>query len=247
MLAPVQRKNLSEQVFGQIRDEILAGRFVPGERLPAERVLCETMSVNRSSVREALKRLEQARLIEVRHGEGSVVLDFRITAGIELLADLVASSRTPARTGLRSVLEFRSLIMPEVARLAALRIDASELEGVDALVEALEACDIDDVGRFQELDFEFHHALARAGDNLAFLLILNSVRNIYHRVRDEFAAMFANAPTGSRRLYRKIAVALRDGKAATAERLCRKLIDDGNAALWGPGASDLPARRKASS
>jgi DNA-binding FadR family transcriptional regulator len=134
--------------------------------------------------------------------------------------------------GLRSVLEFRSLIMPEVARLAAKRITSAELEAVETLVEQIERCGPSEVHRFQDLDFEFHHTMARAGENLALLLILNSVRDIYRRMRDDFSAIFTEAPAGARRLYRAIAEALREGDEVAAERHCRRLMDDGNAALW---------------
>ena len=74
MLKPVARTNLSDQVFDQLRDKILAGEYEPGQRLPSERLLCESLEVNRSSVREALKRLEHVRLISTRQGGGSRVL-----------------------------------------------------------------------------------------------------------------------------------------------------------------------------
>ena len=63
MLKPVARTKLSDQVFTQLRDKILSSEYPPGERLPSERELCASLDVNRSSVREALKRLEHARLI----------------------------------------------------------------------------------------------------------------------------------------------------------------------------------------
>jgi GntR family transcriptional regulator, transcriptional repressor for pyruvate dehydrogenase complex len=89
MLKPVERQNLSNQVFEQLRDTILSEEYSPGERLPSERELCDILKINRSSVREALKRLEEARLIRIRHGEGSVVQDFRNNAGFDLLRHLV--------------------------------------------------------------------------------------------------------------------------------------------------------------
>ncbi len=228
-LIPVERRSLSDQVFSQIRDRILTGAYQAGQRLPAERTLSETLHVNRSSVREALKRLEQTNLIEIRHGEGSVVLDFRLTAGFELLRDLISPGAAPDPLAVRSMLEFRGLIGPEIARLAALRISDSELAEIEALVEAIEAAPETDTRQLQDLDFEFHYTMVRASENLALLLILNSVRGIYLRLRDSFAPMF---PSSSRPLYREIAGALREHDAEMAKQVCGKLIDDGNAAFW---------------
>src|SRR4030042_3447438 len=121
MLKPIDRSALSKQVFEQLKEEIIEKRYGPGEHLPPERELCEILKVNRSSVREALRRLEQARLIEVRQGEGCMVLDFRTNAGFDLLGDLIVLGGKINSLAIRSIFEFRSLICPEIARLEALR------------------------------------------------------------------------------------------------------------------------------
>ena len=89
MFKPVEKKSLADAVFEQLRDQIVSGRMEPGEALPAERVLSEQLDVNRGAVREALKRLEQARLISIRHGGATRVLDYRTNAGTDLLAELL--------------------------------------------------------------------------------------------------------------------------------------------------------------
>lgn len=76
MLKPVRRQSLSDAVFDQLRDRIVSGAMRAGDPLPAERALCEALGVNRGAVREALKRLAQARLVAVQHGGASRVLDF---------------------------------------------------------------------------------------------------------------------------------------------------------------------------
>ena len=91
-LRPVRKQSLSDAVFEQLRDQIVSGAMVPGAALPAERVLCEALGVNRGSVREALKRLQQSRLVSVRHGGTSHVLDYRASAGLDLLADLIVTA-----------------------------------------------------------------------------------------------------------------------------------------------------------
>ena len=226
MLSPVERSSLSDQVYQQLRDGILAERYRAGERLPSERELSETLQVNRSSVREAIKRLEQARLVEVRHGEGSIVLDFRLTAGFELLGELIMPGGSPNAVALRSVLELRALIGPEVARLAALRIQDDELERVEQLVARLEACAPEDTRCVQELDFEFHYTLVQAGENLALLLLYNSIREVYLGSHALFSGMFGGAR--SRELYRPLLAALRARDAKRATRAALKLMEAGN-------------------
>ena len=133
MLKPVRKQSLSDAVFAQLRDQIVNGEMPPGSPLPAERVLCEALGVNRGSVREALKRLQQSRLVSVRHGGTSHVLDYRASAGLDLLADLVLAGhgRFDPRV-VRGIVEMRSALAPDIARRAAERRTAAQLSLLNA-------------------------------------------------------------------------------------------------------------------
>jgi len=84
-VSPIPRLSVPDHVFAQLREAILLGRYRPGERLPPQRALAAELEVNMASVREALKRLEQLRLVEVRHGDATRVLDWRRSGGLEAL------------------------------------------------------------------------------------------------------------------------------------------------------------------
>lgn len=229
MLRPIQRTRRSNEVFTQLRDGIVSGHYEPGARLPTERELCDQMQVNRTSVREALKRLEQARLVEVKHGSGTVVLDFRTHAGLELLVDLTTGSGEHSATVIRSILEVRLLIGPELARLSALRIQSVGLQKLRRAVEAVECAA--DASELQRADFAFHYALAEASENLALLLIVNSIRAVYLQYGDFFLSAFAS-PYEHRGLYRQIYDAVQERDAPRAEELDRQLLRDTNSRLW---------------
>ena len=77
--------NIAATVFQDLRRAILRGEFAPGERLPGERELAQKYQTNRNTLREAVRRLEHARLVTVRHGQGVTVADFRKTGTMELL------------------------------------------------------------------------------------------------------------------------------------------------------------------
>ena len=64
---------VSEQVFRTLLEALLAGRYAPGEKLPRQRELAADLGVTLSSLREALKRLEQMGLLDVRHGDATRV------------------------------------------------------------------------------------------------------------------------------------------------------------------------------
>jgi len=227
ILKPINRAVLSDQVFEQLKAEIIEKRFRPGEQLPPERELCEILKVNRSSVREALKRLEQARLIEVRQGAGSIVLDFRTTAGFDLLGDFVLLGGKINSIAIRSILEFRLLICSEIARLAALRIQDSELESLKRIVEQIEACPKKDAKRLQSLDFEFLYTLVQASENLAHMLIINSTKDIYFAYQEFFIVMYQQIKE-KRGIYRQIYGAISAHNQERAKQLYHELIESHN-------------------
>ena len=122
MFRPVARRLLASEVFEQIRERILRGEMAAGTSLPAERVLASMLGVNRNAVREGLKRLQQAGLVAIQQGGATRVLDFKRTAGLELLATMVVGADGSVDTGIvRGILELRTELAPIVGRLAAAR------------------------------------------------------------------------------------------------------------------------------
>src|SRR5262249_24098425 len=139
---------------------------------PPERKLAERLGVNRASLREAIKKLEHMGLVKTRQGDGTRVLDWMQTAGLELVRHLV-ERRSPDI--LRDVLEFRTIYGREVARLAAARATPTELAKLEQIAEACRK-DItaDDLLR---LDLEFYVGLAEASRNQVFKLLINTIRH----------------------------------------------------------------------
>ncbi len=174
---PVARRSVSDEVFAEIRDAVLGGRFAPGDLLPPERALAQSFAVNRHAVREALKRLQEAGFVKVVHGGGTQVLDVRRTAGLDLLAHLaVSEGGTAGRRLLRDGLEMRRCVGVEAARLAAVRADADARERIAAAASAYRAPQSagGDPGG-DTVDRSFWAEVVDASDNLAFRMAFNSL------------------------------------------------------------------------
>lgn len=92
---PIRREAVSDQLYALLRDRILSGALPPDSPLTAERDLAADFGVNRHAVREAVKRLQQARLVEVSHGGRTVVLDWRRTAGLDLAVGIAEAGDPP--------------------------------------------------------------------------------------------------------------------------------------------------------
>lgn len=226
MLKPVRKQSVSDAVFEQLRDQIVSGAMSPGSALPAERVLCEALGVNRGSVREALKRLEQSRLVSVRHGGTARVLDFRANGGLDLLADLLLTPDGQFDVGVvRGVVEMRSALAPDIARLAAERASPAQVAELERLAEAM-ATAAGDLPALQELAAQFWSQLVDASDNLPYRLAYNSLHATYDQCRGLFTQVLADE-IGDAAPYRAIAAALRSRDSAGAEALARGLIKRG--------------------
>jgi GntR family transcriptional regulator, transcriptional repressor for pyruvate dehydrogenase complex len=230
LLHPVRRRSLSDAVFEQLRDQILRGERAPGSSLPAERVLCEALGVNRGAVREALRRLEQARLVAVRQGGSSRVLDYRASAGLELLAALLVSPEGRFDAGVvRSILEMRSALGPDVARLAASRGGAACADRLGASLAEMGRARRD-LARLQDLVTRFWAHLVDGADNVAYRLAFNALSETYDRCRALLARPL-EAELGERAAYAAIAEAVRIGDAQAAEVHARVLLRRGEAGV----------------
>lgn len=178
----VDRRVLSQAVHDRLRAAILGGEVAPGDALPAERALAEQFGVNRHAVREAIKRLQQARLVEVAHGGATRVLDWRRTAGLDVLGDLAfGDGRLPDRDVLRAALEMRQGVGTDVARRCADRADdalAARLRAHVAVSRTAPAAELPD--RYAEL----WDLLVEGSGNVAYRLAYNSLLAALEPIRE---------------------------------------------------------------
>ena len=211
MQSPIPRLSVPDRVFDRLRQAILSGAYRPGERLPPQRALAAELEVNMASVREALGRLEQLRLVDVRHGDATRVLDWRRSGGLEAL--VLHGSVDPAL--MRDLFEARQLLLVEAARLAAERRSEEQAATLVELARAVAIAEEDHTALLA--DWAFMAALVEAAGNLIFQLILNSVRELYVPDAQAFAALVAHRDQLAA-LYARAAeaVSMADGEGAAA-------------------------------
>lgn len=228
MLKPVRRQSVSDAVFEQLRDRIVGGEMTPGAPLPPERELAKLLGVNRQAVREALKRLEQMRLVSIQHGGGTRVSDFRETGHLDLLEALVGSGPAVDTGVLRSIMEMRSALSPNIARLAARRASRAVQRKLDACVAAMS--EAKDLRSLQALALKFWTALVEGSDNVAYRLAHNTLRAAYEPFLDVLAPAL-EAELADRAAYAALADAVRRRDEKAAEDRARELSRKGEASL----------------
>jgi GntR family transcriptional repressor for pyruvate dehydrogenase complex len=194
----VPPQNLAEDIFHDLRRRILAGELASGERLPPERDLAAEYATNRNTLREAIRKLEQSRLVTVRQGQGVTVTDFRRAGTIELLAPFLehAADDTEKVRVLADVLPGRIQLIELTLTLAARRATAGDLVDLQMLVkEQLAQFDRGDVRMLERAHHRWLDRLVDAAHSLPVRWVGNSFLEASARLFDRFPNMWLLEPT----------------------------------------------------
>ncbi|GCD90200.1 GntR family transcriptional regulator [Nocardioides sp. LS1] len=241
----MNRRSVPDEVFDQVLAEVVDGEIEAGETLPSERRLAEVLGVSRPAVREALQRMTQTRLLDVRHGGATTVRDYRKFAGLDLLpALLVRRGNLDARVA-RSILEARLVVGPGVAALAAERggpaLAAQLTDAVDALAAA-EDGPAGDVER-QLHALTFWDLVVDAADSITFRLMFNSLRTAYEPALEALAPLMAEE-VGQVGAYRLLTAAIGEGDPETARVAAERVLRPATTSLISAldALADLPSQ-----
>lgn len=192
-----KRKPLGEALYEELCRDIIHGRIAPGANMLPERKMAESRGLNRGAVREAMKRLEQMRLIHTVHGGGNRVTDWQQVAGLELLPDLLVNeSGLPNFAMLRSLLEMRASMAVDAARLAAQRAEPEAIQLLQESVDRMRKRP-NDVEYLQSEVQAFWGQLVRSAGNQVYVMAFNSLSlcwvrygaHLRHLLSDELRAI----------------------------------------------------------
>lgn len=229
MFETVSRQSLSEAVFDQLRSRILNRDIEAGSELPSERILCEMLGVNRGAVREGIKRLQQAGLVQVRHGGATLVLDFEQEAGLEMLPALMVDEEGNMKVEVaRGIISLRQNLAPEVARSAAKQANEKTANQLDALLADMR--ETSDLSELQERVFEYWNVVVNGSGNIAYKLAFNSMRKTYKKIWGLLTQALAEEFRDTERLA-QLASAIRNGAEDEAHRLANEHIALGSIAM----------------
>jgi DNA-binding FadR family transcriptional regulator len=213
---------VSDDVFRRLTEDILGGAYEPGEKLPTQRALAKDLGVNMASIREAVKRLEQLRLVEVRHGDAMRVADWRQSGGLDVLAHLLFRAGGLDTSTLGDLMEARALMLSEAARLAATRRTDDQATQLEQTAERI--AQAEDHAAAQALDWAFYATIVDAAGNLVLGLVMNSIRHVYFQRADLFAKV-VDDHQGLAPLYENAARAIKQRHADAAAKATRALAD----------------------
>lgn len=208
--------SLPDRLSVDLERLILEGQLQPGSRLPAERMLAEQLGVSRTSLRDALRELENRGLVDRRRGRGTVVL---APGSVDGAADAGFGVSVVEDPSLVHILELRTIIEPPIAALTARRATRRDIEQLRELVVSMEGAVTS--ARYGELDRSFHQAVAQYAHNPLLALLNDQIAAEIAPIRAERYQTPARR-AASARAHRRIFEAIARGDADAAEAEARK-------------------------
>jgi len=222
---------LTEAAIRQIREMIAEGALAPAAKLPPEAELASDLGASRNTVREAVRALVTAGVLDVRRGDGTYVTSLRpeqLLDGIGAAAELMGNDFSLELVQVRRILE------PAATAMAALRIDDESLAELEILLAKMRSAESQEV--LVQMDSDFHAVVAAASGNSTLASMLGGVSIRTTRSRIWRGIIEDDAKTQTIAQHAQILRALRErdpvlGEAAaivhvaTTEASVRRMMD----------------------
>jgi GntR family transcriptional regulator, transcriptional repressor for pyruvate dehydrogenase complex len=215
--APAKRARIHERVSRILLKRIIRGEIPIGARLSTERALAAEFQVNRATVREALRYLENLELIAIRQGDGAYVKNFLESGNLETAKAVMHVDDAMRLEVLTAILEVRRINSPAVAYAAALRRSPDHLARLQQV--ALHSPDLP----ILERDKNVHHIIGLASGNILQILMTNFYQDFFY----DFGHLYFlndNNIKRSEAFHRDIYHAIRDQNAGMARDIMRDVL-----------------------
>jgi len=217
-LARVRQTGVKDQVFAQIRDQILDHTWPPGAKIPSEKTLAETLGVSRVSIREALHMLASLGLLESRHGEGTFVREYTGTVFLNTLLPSLALDKLD----ILQVLEYRKIAEKGNVALAVERAGSAEIEELERSLRIMEE-NKNDPRAFADADLSFHFLVAKATGNSIVMKVNAIIADIWKI--SMYGIVESLGPRDGLYYHRKILDAIINRDVPLAENLMEEHIE----------------------
>ncbi len=218
-------------IAGQLREAIVKGTYAHGQRLPAERLLARHFGASRSTIRAALRQLEDMALVIRRIGSGTFV-NRPDEAGEEQIAEL---------TSPLELMDVRQALEPQMVRLAVLHATPRDVETLAEWLAALEACGADQAA-FSRADEGFHLTLAKMTGNPLMIAVyrrVNTVRSHSQWLEIRRKVLTADNIAAYNVQHRAVFEAIRRRDMEAAVRAITEHLDKARRHLLGAATHDM--------
>ena len=221
----ITKDGVCDQVYKQLKDNVLKGSWQPGDKIPSENQLVSLFGVSRPSIRMALQRLITLGLLESRVGNGTYVRQFTPAVYIN---ELVPISLKPEAQ--LEIMEFRKALETEALRLAVQRATDEDLRGLEEIhIRSRKAFKALDLETYFNEDMQFHMQIFRMSKNSIFVTTVQTLADVlfphfYSVARDFFETN--EVPSDEADLHTVILGALKSRDSKTCIEAYTKLTED---------------------
>jgi GntR family transcriptional repressor for pyruvate dehydrogenase complex len=180
MFKTARVNRISQNIVEQIRENILAGKLKPGDRLPSEKELSLEFGVSKASLREALRALESLGMLEVKQGMsgGAFVKEVDLETARNNMFNYIFFQNP----SIGEFTQLRTLVEPQVTEIAASIITDADLDYLEDNLN--QTREIMDSGPFYyDLDTKFHHRIAKISGNRLICFLIDSLKNAIVQIK----------------------------------------------------------------
>ncbi|MFY9303770.1 MAG: FadR/GntR family transcriptional regulator [Atribacterales bacterium] len=212
-------ENLTSQVFEQLKDQIITGKWKPGYKIPSENELAEIFNVSRMTVREALQALVALDLLEKKRGRGTFVKNSFTESFISSLLPLIQFDRSQAAY----MHEYRKIVEVGSIELVVERASLEDIQRLKNILEEMKKYRQNNLEKFALEDVSFHLALSQITKNpiiiRANFVIKDFFRN--HMIK----IVEAMGTESGLYFHEKIIQAIEKGNKEEAKQLMKKHLE----------------------
>jgi DNA-binding FadR family transcriptional regulator len=210
-LTEVPKSTLVQTVIARLEELISSGEWPVGSRIPPEPELVRALGVSRNTVREAVRALVHAGLLDPRPGDGTYV---RADTGLD-----AALERATRRWGAIDAIEVRNMLERDAARLAAQRCNDADLDAIEAALRHRNATASGP--DFPAADAAFHEAVVAATHNHVLVELYS---HLAAALRASVAEVVSATDERLDDVHQAVAEAIRDADPAAAEQAATDLL-----------------------
>lgn len=230
-LTPLRRQNLSDNLALQLKKFIIAQNYKSGSRLPTVAELAQRFAVGQPTIREAIKKLEAAGVVRVRHGSGMFVGEL---VHHLFLPNPVLSHEPPSKKVMLDLIEAKIPIEVQAIVDAIDRIDDAGIQRLQNILDEAQSSS-SDPERVYELNIEFHKEIARASGNYLIFQIIDVLSTIYKEEQRFLLDHFLSKEDDLKDHLRMLQAIRRKDKEEASQIMRRHLEDFRNSVQhWDP-------------
>lgn len=223
MLQNIRRTPIGDAAYDQLLQAIVSGDWKPGQKIPSESELTAMLGVSRGTVRNAIHKLTSLGLVESRQGQGTFICELNGAQYMNKLMPVMALEKID----IKYFLEFRAIMDPDMAALAARRVDDALIGKLKENYQMHNACK--NLQKAATYDLQFHYLVAQCTRNPILIQVYSILWDVFQTALNDIVDLMGTA--NAMNYHKKIIEAIeRHDEEAARSVMYEHMTDTVNAA-----------------